>query len=60
MIMDCPKCDLRASIHAKGPSNRLCPHERMAAILISVQQAKLENVDVKYPFAGELCFFQFS
>ena len=53
LITDCPKRDLRASIHAKGPSNRLCPHERMAPILISVQQAKLENVDVKPPFAGE-------
>ena len=57
LISDCPKCDHRAGIGAKRssdleqalPSNctvpvaSLCPHERMAVLLVLAQEAKLEG-----------------
>ncbi len=57
LISDCPKCDHRAMISAKRgsdleqvfPNNctvpvaSLCPHERMAVLLVLAQEAKLEG-----------------
>lgn len=57
LISDCPKCDHRAMIGAKRgsdleqafPNNctvpvaSLCPHERMAVLLVLAQEAKLEG-----------------
>ena len=51
VVTDCPKCDLRASLHANGPTTLLCPHERLAVLLISAQRAKLVKSET---VAGEL------
>ncbi len=54
VVTDCPKCDLRASLHANGPTTLLCPHERLAVLLISAQRAKLvQSETVADEFKGE-------
>lgn len=76
LISDCPKCDHRAMLGAKRagdfmeqtfPNNctvpvaSLCPHERMAVLLVLAQEAKLEgrvpDLGVLICFALLLTFF---
>ena len=47
---DCPSCDLRYQLHADGPTEDECPHERIAMMFVSMQRA--DHLGIEMPHTG--------